>query len=140
MNAVDLEDKLKAKKIIQDYFGDRKDIAVVYLFGSTVSARLLEQSDVDIGVLYKPDCIPDMMQRLQEQTELSGLLQREVDLVTLNQASPILGYQVLKYGECILKPDQRAANQFFVCTLNEYFDLKMCRRVIEQSLSSLRIL
>ena len=83
----------------------------MYLFGSTVSARLLEQSDVDIGVLYKPDCIPDMMQqRLQEQTELSGLLQREVDLVTLNKASPILGYQVLKYGECILNRDQRAAN------------------------------
>ena len=119
---------------------DREDVAAVYLFGSILGPIFSDQSDIDIGVLYQPNRLPDFDLRLQEQAELSDQLKVQVDLVALNRVSSILGYQVLKYGENILRRDRRAADLFFVRTLNEYFDLKTNRKVIERSLQNVRIL
>ena len=128
------------KAILQDFYKDREDVAAVYLFGSILGPIFSDQSDIDIGVLYQPNRLPDFDLRLQEQAELSDQLKVQVDLVALNRVSPILGYQVLKYGENILRRDRRAADLFFVRTLNEYFDLKTNRKVIERSLQNVRIL
>ncbi len=139
MSVGNLDIKLTIKKAIQEYYADRADVAAVYLFGSTVGAGFSAHSDIDIGVLYNSGCSPSWGDHLRDQVELSDRLQREVDLVSLNQASPILGYQVLKPGYCLFCSNQRAANEFFVRTLNEYFDLKMSRQVIEHSLQNVRI-
>lgn len=125
---------------LREYFAGQDCVAAVYLFGSAAGERSAERSDIDVGVLFHSDSIPGLDQRLQQQEELSERLQRPVDLVVLNQASPILGYQVLKYWERLLTQDSRAVNAFFVRTLNEYFDLKQNRRVIEQALHKTRIL
>lgn len=125
---------------LREYFAGQEAVAAVYLFGSAAAERFAERSDIDVGVLFHSDSIPGLDQRFQQQEELSERLQRPVDLVVLNQASPILGYQALKYGERLLTQDSRAVHAFFVRTLNEYFDLKQNRRVIEQALHKTRIL
>lgn len=127
------------KQVIQEYYTDRQDVSAVYLFGSVVGGCLSEHSDVDIGVLYISGCLPGWEDYLRDQQDLSDRLQREVDLVTLNQASPILGYQVLKSGNRVICRNQRMANEYYVQTLNEYFDLKRCREVIERNLQNVRI-
>ena len=133
-------DQSKILEIIKQYFTNRPDTAVVYLFGSATGGNFTAESDVDIGVYYKKGQAPDGLILLGEQQELSDLLNRPVDLVALNRASPILNYQVLKNGQRVLCPDERAANEFFVRTLNEYFDLKRNREVIEKSLVKARII
>ncbi len=127
-------------RILQDYFNCRDEIVAVYLFGSLVGPGLSEESDIDIGLLYQDGTQPGFEEQLILQDDLTQLLQREVDLVVLNQASPILRYQVLKHGICILKHDPSKVCSFFVTTLNEYFDLKMNRQVIERSLRNVRVL
>lgn len=133
------EDTQAIKQAVRDFFQGQESIRAIYLFGSIMGKHFYPDSDVDVGILYKHHELPSFEQRLQEQEDLSSHLGREVDLVVLNQASPVLCHQVLKYGECIDVRDPRAPNEFFVRTLNEYFDLKMNRRIIEQSLKIARL-
>ncbi len=126
-------------KTIRDYYADQEGITAVYLFGSTTQDRLTPFSDVDVAVLYQWDKLPGIRQKLADQGALSEQLGREVDLVTLNAASPILGRQVLKYGKLLLNRNPRAVNEFFVQTFNAYFDLKYSRREIEANLHNVSI-
>lgn len=128
------------RELVREHFSIRPDIAGVYLFGSLLGNSFNRTSDIDIGVLYLEEHIPNWEQVTQERQVLSDVLQREADLVILNDASPILCYQVLKLGQRIIENDPQELNQFFVRTINDYFDLKQTRRVIEQSLRQVRML
>ena len=128
------------RNLLKEYFSAQESITCVFLFGSATGERFSDRSDIDIAVLYDPHHLPTPDERLQSQEQLSDRIHYSVDLVVLNNASPILGYQVLKHGERLLVRDRRAFNAFFVRTLNEYFDLKQNRRVIEQSLQKARII
>jgi predicted nucleotidyltransferase len=130
----------KIIKVIRDHFSSRLEIAGVYLFGSVLGKAFTRDSDIDIGVLYRRDLDPTWEETNQDRLALSDLLKIEGDLVILNHASPILCYQVLKLGQCILNHDPHAVNQFFVRTINDYFDLKETRRPIERQLHNVRIL
>lgn len=85
-----------------DEIARRYDIALIVRFGSTVSGREHARSDVDVGVLFA------QMPTLQVELDVTADLQqvfgpREVDLVVLNRADPLLLKQitdraVLEYG------------------------------------------
>ncbi len=125
--------------IVKDYFVDN-EIAAIFLFGSAVGETFSDNSDIDVGILYKPGHSPGWKNRLKDQEELSERFGRDVDLVLLNQTSPILKYQVLKYGVPVCIYDKELMNDFFVRTLNEYFDLKQNRQIIERSLGNVSII
>lgn len=122
------------QQVVSEYYRDQTGVAAVYLFGSVLTDTFAARSDVDIGVLYRQTALPDWRQRLHDQMELNALIQRDVDLVWLNSASPILRYQVLKHGLLLVNRQPPSVHRFFVRTLNEYFDLKQTRRVIEREL------
>jgi predicted nucleotidyltransferase len=126
--------------VLQAYYRERREIAAVYLYGSVVKGRLTPESDIDIGVLYDAASQRDFQKHADDQTALTAALGREVDLVSLAEASPILRYQVLKYGERVLTRDPKTVNLFFVRTVNEYCDLKVIRREIERHMKEVRIL
>jgi predicted nucleotidyltransferase len=139
------EDKQQRQEIeqivarIRDYFAERSGVHAVYLFGSIVQGQTGPQSDVDVGILYEREHIPDFRQQATHSVELSHQLRKNVDLAILNTASPVLRMQVLKSGELILNQNPKAVRAFFVQTLNEYFDLKRVRREIERNLSQVSI-
>ena len=76
---------------------------------------------------------------MSDAASLSARLKREVDLVTLNHASPILRMQFLKKGELLINNAPHQVNLFFIKTINEYFDLKQMRRPIEEHLREVTI-
>ena len=123
------------ESLIATFFADRPGVAAVYLFGSLAAGTATPESDVDIGVLYQRGLEPDFHIQMDEQIELASCLSRDVDLINLNQASPILRMQVLKKGRLVLNRDPKLVNLFFVNTLNEYFDLKQSRKPIEEAIS-----
>lgn len=140
MSVVLEPDKERITQVIRDHFAQREDVAAIYVFGSLAADRLTPASDIDIGVLYMDDAASDVEQFLSDRAELNMVLGRDIDLVRLNRAPPVLRYQVLKYGECVLTRHPQSVHRFFVRTINEYFDLKQSRRVIERSLRHSRIL
>jgi len=120
------------KQNIKKYVSGDEDVLLVYLFGSLVSGMSNADSDVDIALLFRRDRVPDADAYLQLKSDLETLLKREVDLVILNEASPIIRMQVLEKGEKLLERERRAYLEFFVRTMNEYDDLKRIRAVNEK--------
>jgi len=110
---------------------DRKDFLLVFLFGSFAKDCSTIDSDVDVAIMFKN--IPDFYEVNDLKDELSSHIGRDVDILVLNTASPIIRTQVLKYGR-LIKKDSKVYNDFFVRTLNEYNDLKYLRREAENSI------
>ena len=110
---------------------DRKNFLLVFLFGSFAKECSTVDSDVDVAIMFEN--IPDFYGVNDLKDELSSHIGREVDILVLNTASPIIRMQVLKYG-LVIKKDPKVYNDFFVRTFNEYNDLKYLRREAENSI------
>lgn len=65
-----LEEKVFAK--IKEYFLTNKNVAAVYLFGSTVKGRERNYSDIDLAVLFYP--------HLDKEERFSATLEIAVEL------------------------------------------------------------
>lgn len=121
-------------RLIAQFAAEQPGVLAAYLFGSAVQNRLADESDVDVGLLF--DAAPGTLGRLELQEDLTAVLNRQSDLVSLNQASPVLAMQVLKHGELIFERSERAVREFQIRTLFAYFDLKQVRKPIEEALLS----
>jgi len=80
-------------QILEQYFEKEPDVVLAFLFGSTAKGRETEDSDVDIAVYLKDSSEEDRIWR-----EATRLLQKEVDLVMINEAPATLISQVFKTG------------------------------------------
>lgn len=127
------------KKTLITFFRAKEGIVAVYLFGSQAKQKGHGGSDVDIAVLYEEDKVPDFRNQLELRDTLSGILKKEVDLVFLNRANPILKHQILKYGALLLNHHPSLVNRFFVRTLMEYDDIRRIRVPIEKNILKRRL-
>lgn len=119
-----------------------KEIIALYLFGSVVIKAHPE--DIDIAVLADEKQIGPGRYPLQYVGSLTSDLvdavqSDDVDLVLLNNASPVLCMQVLRNGTLVFERDRRAVAAFMVRTMGTYHDLKMIRRPIERQILKGRI-
>jgi len=116
-----------------------KNVATAYIFGSLGTPYFNADSDIDIGLLFYPDRVPDVLEVLAIQEKLSTAARSEVDVVFLNQSSPVICMQVLRNGRKVIERDPRVTNDFFVRTVNLYLDLKRVRLPIEENILSGRL-
>ncbi len=124
-------------KIFKKYFNNKADVYLIFIFGSSVKGHLTEESDVDVAILFKE--LPDLYAINQIRDELSNLIKREVDVVVLNNSSPIIRMQILKNGILLINKKKAIYNDFFVRTVKEYDDLKRVRKEIENNILKGRI-
>ena len=111
------------------------DIVAAYLFGSMAQGRATPHSDIDLAVLLN---IEDDMERFHRRLALMGALDRfadrEVDVIVLNDASPLLCHQVLKTGRLLYEADRAARIEFEVRAGKIYADLKPMYDLFNQAL------
>lgn len=124
-------------EVLKEYFRNKEEILLAFIFGSAVSSRLTKGSDVDVAVLFSK--MPDFSEVLKITTDVSETIGREVDIVVLNNSSPVIRMQVLKNGELIKSIDNASYNNFFVRTVKEYDDLKYVRKEAEENILRGRI-
>jgi len=124
------------QKNLEEFSLEQEDFLLVFLFGSFARGFGTDESDVDVAIMFKK--VPDFYELCDLEDQLSRCAGKEVDIVTLNTASPIIRMQVLRYG-VLVKRDKRTYNDFFVSTFNEYNDLKYLRKEIEENLLKGRI-
>jgi predicted nucleotidyltransferase len=122
---------------VKDFFSFDVRARLVFVFGSAVEQRFSADSDVDIGVLLEKDI--ESIQLHEISQAISEKLRREVDLVNLRDASPILKMQILKNGVLLLCSNPEDYSEFFTQTIKQYEDLKIIRRPIEQNILKGRI-
>ena len=108
---------------------DASDIVLAYLFGSEAKGTANRESDIDIAVLLS-DEIPqsEYGQRVVDlNTELIGIFQRDaIDLALLNNAPPLLAFQVVRHGVVIYDPHHRYVS-FYIDRFNQYADTQPLR-------------
>ncbi len=109
---------------LRDFFSGVEDVAVAYLFGSTVRGEANSLSDIDIAVLFKESLLQEETFDLQLELigELTELLNtNNVDLVVLNDSPLLLTYNVIRDG-IILKSDELERVRFETRIMSRYLD------------------
>ena len=109
-------------------FRRRKNIAAVYIFGSTATGRDRRGSDIDMAIIAKKEIA--RRERLSLEVDLSRRLRRDVDLVVFGQAAPLLQHQIMKYGRLVCENDPAERVRQEVLARAEYLDTRRFFREI----------
>ncbi|HEY3358496.1 MAG TPA: nucleotidyltransferase domain-containing protein [Polyangia bacterium] len=99
------------------------EITLAVLFGSVAAGRGGPASDVDIGVLAGARELP-VQARLDLAVALERVLRREVDLVDLGRATPLLRFEAAR-GVCLFEREPGAFGDFVARALLEFDDVRV---------------
>jgi len=101
-------------------------VRLAYAFGSAARGVAGPLSDVDLAVLLAP------MPTWDEEQELRAALaaiEPKVDVVLLNTAPPVLRYEVITSGRCLVARDPAEHAEFEITSLSRFLDFQPFRRV-----------
>ncbi len=103
----------------------RREIQAAYVFGSGATGRVRADSDLDIAVLIDRRAVSDSLDyRLKLMADLGSALRRsDIDLVILNDASPLLVHRILSRGKLVFERSASARVRFQVRAAGRYLDL-----------------
>lgn len=101
------------------------DLQGIYIFGSYVSKTMTLESDIDIAFLSFKKISPVEKWKIQE--ELASILNINIDLVDLKDASVVLRSEVIENGIRIFSGDAYECDNFEVTTYSMYADLNESR-------------
>ncbi|NLW40437.1 MAG: nucleotidyltransferase domain-containing protein [Tissierellia bacterium] len=108
----------KCRSLLMEYEG----IIFAYIFGSYAKGKVNKDSDIDIAIYLKEKI--DIETYLTIKMDLSEACKREVDLIILNEAVPLLKFQIYKNNILLFTRDKSIETRFRVRTLFEYNDMK----------------
>ena len=129
--------KTSVVKKVRSFFKGRNDVSLVFVFGSFVSREMTAVSDIDVGILFYGS--PDFYEVITIKEDLTALLKRDVDIVLLNDASPVIKMQVLKKGVLVFQTAKNNYSTFYGDTVKQYDDLKHIRKKCEDNILKGRI-
>lgn len=111
---------------IQQYLSQQPGIVVAYLFGSLARKQGGPHSDVDIAVLLDPTLsrVELVERQLQLTLALDDMHHRPVQVTLLNNAQPLLAFQVVRDGQLLYQRDEMERIDFEVRIMKVYSDLK----------------
>ena len=122
---------------LSEILGAEHDIVFAFLFGSYQKGDRTSSSDLDMAIYFISSGDFYRLSDLKDQiSRISGL---EVDIVVLNHATPVIKMQVLKKGALLVNKNPRVYHDFVIRAVNEYDDLKMTRKEIEDHILRGRI-
>ncbi len=101
------------------------EIAAIYLFGSVAEGHAGPLSDLDVGVLLaEPAARSSLMdRRLALIADVSHACRRpDVDVVILNEAPPLLAYEVVGRGTLLFERDRDQRVAFEARAAGQYLD------------------
>lgn len=107
---------------IKGYLSQQEGLVAAYLFGSVAEGMNHRLSDVDVALLLSPqlDSTTAFDLRLKVMAALKHRCHRPVDVVILNDASPVFRFQVIQQGQVLLGRDSTARCLFEARTMSEY--------------------
>jgi predicted nucleotidyltransferase len=130
-----LIDRLKTKNAIDLFV--RNDVVLAYVFGSQARGEAGPLSDVDVAILFAADASrQDRFERVLVMSNALGVMvQREdVDVIDLQEASPLLRHRVYTDGHLLYCPDDAVRVRFETTALRDYVDTAPLRRLKEKFL------
>ncbi len=116
---------------VRGVFSRYPQVQVAFLFGSRASGKSRPGSDWDIGVYLepqKPDPTLDIL------TDLVKVGLERVDLVMLNQAPPVLAFEVVRANRVIFRREGFCVGCYVSRLVREYWDLEPLLRVQREAM------
>ncbi len=110
----------------------RIGLDALWVFGSVARGTDGADSDVDLAALFSRRPAPGEL--LEVAAELAGLAGRDVDLVDLDAASPIVAMQALRLGRLLVDNTPRRRVAFASGLTGRYEDVIRLRRPAEEAL------
>jgi predicted nucleotidyltransferase len=117
---------------IKEHLDDRFGLDALWLFGSEAIGSAGPFSDIDLAGLFHSR--PSALDLLEARDALGALLGRDIDLVDLERASPIVAMQVLRHGRLLVDANPRRRHQAVSATASRYEDLRIVRREAERAM------
>lgn len=121
---------------VKEIFAQADAVLEAYLFGSRARGHTHAHSDFDFAVYLEPASkATQFAQRIALVTDLTALLKTEaVDLVVLNDATPLLYHRVLRDGQRLMSRDLARTTDREALAHSKYADdlsrQKLVREVI----------
>lgn len=112
-------------------FSKKNNVAMILLFGSRASDRFQENSDVDLGILFK-DGYYNYQQIVQGLVQLFPTY--KLDVAVLNHSDPLLNFQILSRCEILYCPDMEVYLRFFADTVKKHHDMQKIYRLADRYL------
>jgi hypothetical protein len=110
----------KAISLILPLLENDPRILTAYLFGSRIK-KSDQSSDIDIALYTSKDFSWKDYYLLYGKLS-KALCSDRLDLVWLNEADPILGFEVIKYGKVLFYKDADLLNDFELKNKKRYYD------------------
>lgn len=125
-------DEMKEERItpntqpLRAYLSTQPDLIVAYLFGSVARGEARADSDLDLAVLFDDSVAP--LDRVERQLALLLVLDQLTDdavqITVLNNAAPLLRFEVIRDGILLHARSEAERIAFEVRVMQIYADLK----------------
>lgn len=125
-------DELLNSKVLE-LLKERLNPIIIYVFGSYANGELRADSDIDIAFLSDDDLSAYEIFIIAQ--EIADILDRDVDLIDLKQASTVFKAQVVGKGKIIFCSDENRKTIFQMMAFKEYAMLNEDRAVILESIN-----
>lgn len=118
-------DKDLQRKIAK-YFSKKKEVGVVYLFGSQVKGGARKSSDIDLGILFVKHRKKSLLSFPETiySSDLSKSLGKRVETIDLESTRIDFAHRVITEGKLLISNDEKERIEFEEKILSLYFDLK----------------
>ena len=120
---------------LKEFFSDRQELMFVWLFGSYATGHNNCYSDIDIAVYIRDNMLLDDVDwYLGLKAEIMELVNKEVDLVLLNNAKPLIKHAANMQKKVLLSRDELFEAEYSLRVIKEYNDVRYWARLSRQSL------
>ena len=116
-----------------DFLDRRFGVECLWVFGSEAAGRARPESDLDVAALFARR--PSVVELAEARADGAALIDRPLDLIDLETASPILAYQVLKHGRLVTDRNPSRRYRFTAGLPARREDVLVMRRPIEEHLA-----
>jgi uncharacterized protein YutE (UPF0331/DUF86 family)/predicted nucleotidyltransferase len=118
-------------QLVKNYFLERPDVSMVFVFGSYAKGREISESDFDIAIYFKPKGKRIEWQENQFYTEenriwqdIERIVEIDTDLVVLNRVRPTVAFEILKTGMPLIIKDRKLYLEFYLTVSREAEDFR----------------
>jgi predicted nucleotidyltransferase len=124
------------KDDLVNFFKNREEVLLVYLFGSCLRGKFGKTHDIDIAILvdlkiyhildakkpygYEAEIIAELIHQLKHPL---------VDLTILNKATPLLAYEVIHGGTVLFTRSEDLRIEFEISSQKRHADTKRLRDI-----------
>jgi len=134
MNETDMITK-KIFHDIKDLLINKENIIFALVFGSSISGKDNQLSDIDIGIFCKNKF--ELIELGKVISALEKITNRKVDLIELNdlyKKSPLLAYEIVTHSRVLFSKNDEVLIDFKRKAFLHYFDTAQLRKLVQNSL------